>query len=115
MPDPVARVPLVGLLPRWTWDPSARPTPQRVDAANTPDEGIEAAKRFVVTLLTDQGETVDSIAAYRLDDPALVSVIAGLAPQDHDGLRTTTVLAFTVRLTANADGTYGAQLSNEDR
>lgn len=115
MPDPVARVPLVGLLPRWTWDPSQRPVPASAAADHAPDEEVEAALRFVARLLTDQGETVDSVTGYRLDDRQLVAVIAELAPRDKDGLRTTIALAFTVRATANGDGSYDTRLVVEDR
>ena len=115
MPDPVARVPLVGLLPRWTWDPSRRPVPLDATSSQAPDGEVNAALRFVATLLTDQGETVGSVTGYRLDQPELVAVIAELAPRDQDGLRTTIALAFTVRATANGDGTYDTRLVVEDR
>lgn len=115
MPDPVARVPLVGLLPRWTWDPSRRPLPADSAAERSADDEVDAALRFVADLLTGQGETVTSVTGYRLDDPQLVAVIAELAPRDHDGLRTTIALAFTVRATANGDGTYDTRLVVEDR
>ncbi len=115
MPDPISRVPLVGLLPRWTWDPSHRSRPADAVADHASHDEVEAALRFVARLLTDQGETVGSVTGYRLDDPLLVAVIAELAPRDQDGLRTTVVLAFTVRATGKSDGTYDTRLVVEDR
>lgn len=115
MPDPVGPVPLVGLLPRWTWDPSRRPPPPDARDARATDDQVEAALRFVAHLLTDQGEAVASVSGYRLDDPELVSVIAELAPRDQNGLRTTIALAFTVRSTVKSDGTYDTRLVVEDR
>ena len=115
MPDPVGRVPLVGLLPRWTWDASRRVLPTDAEAERSANDEVEAALRFVADLLTEQGEAVASVTGYRLDDPQLVAVVAELAPRDQDGLRTMIVLAFTVRATAKSDGTYDTRLVVEDR
>lgn len=114
-PDPVARVPLIGLLPRWTWDPSQRPLPMDTGSEAAPLDEVDTALRFVAQLLADQGETVNSVSGYRLDDPQLVAVVAELAPRDEGGLRTTIALAFTVRATSRPDGTYDTQLVVEDR
>lgn len=108
-PELVGRVPLVGLLPPWTWDPSTRPTPRFIAASASKDGAVATARRFVVGLLSRQGETVRNVAGYRLDDPRLVAVVADL----DDPARTS--VAFTVRLTAAADGTYEADLVLEDR
>lgn len=116
MPDPVARVPLVGLLPRWTWDPTSRPAPTTArDHSSAVDAGVTAARKFVIGLLTEQGESVASVSGYRLDDTQLVAVVAELVPRDRDGLRTTVALAFTVRVTPSGDGTYDTALVVEDR
>lgn len=115
MPDPIARVPLVGLLPRWAWDINARPLPTASPSDSDPQADVEAALRFVVRQLTDEGETIDSVAGYRLDDPLLVAVVAELTPRDHGGLRTSIVLAFTVEVTPNGDGTYATKMAADGR
>lgn len=108
-PELVGRVPLVGLLPPWTWDPSARPAPPFTAASTSEDEAVATARRFVVGLLSRQNETARNVSGYRLDDPQLVAVVA-----DFDDPARSSV-AFTVRLTAAADGTYEADLVLEDR
>lgn len=72
MPDPVARVPVVGLLPRWTWDP-LRAHPPVADV--TVDTEIDRAVAFVRDLLAEEyPKGVEVVAAYHLDDDDLVAV-----------------------------------------
>lgn len=110
-PDPVARVPLVGLLSLWTWDPAHRPAPPSGPGPTTAADNVAAARRFVTSVLAEQGATVLAATGYRLDDPQLVAVVAELERQDG----TSSSVAFTVRVTPSADGSYSAGLFLEDR
>jgi len=112
MPDPVARVPLVGLLPRWTWDPAYRPAPASGPGPATAGAAdVAAARRFVTTVLAVQDATPVAVTGYRLDDSQLVAVVAELERRDG----TSSSVAFTVRVTPSADGGYRTSLFLEDR
>lgn len=114
MPDPIARVPLVGLLPRWTWDPSRRQAPPpSTDGTDVGD--VAVARAFVVALLTDQGETVARVSGYRLDEPQLVAVVAEVERRDVGETSSPVPVAFTVRVTPTADGDVEPSLVLEDR
>lgn len=111
-PDPVGRVPLVGLLPRWTWDLSARSAPTTAPAAE--DGAVATARQFIERLVARQGEMARDVVAYRLDDPQLVAVVVHVERPDGEASRMVPV-AFTVRVTRTVDGRDEASLVLEDR
>lgn len=99
MPDYVGRVPVVGLLPRWTWDPAWRPAPNEPVSA---DDNAERASAFVIQLVAAEYPTgIDVVATYRLDADGLYAVEV----RTPDGASA----SFTVEL-LDSDGEPGARL-----
>lgn len=99
MLDYVGRVPVVGLLPRWTWDPAWRPAPNEPVSA---DDNAERASAFVIQLVAAEYPTgIDVVATYRLDADGLYAVEV----RTPDGASA----SFTVEL-LDSDGEPGARL-----